>query len=135
MENDKYILAYLLRVGENGQQYQGYFAEVENSLKAEQKFVDGLIAVVHLTDEIDVIYGDESLIQGKLLNRALYDFKGNFITAFLGNIMVVRHKGDCFVSIRYEDKEIIEKCLKPIERIFAGQVFLANEASLLAWEG
>ena len=49
--------------------------------------------------------------------------------------MVVRHKGDCFTSIRYEDKEIIEKCLKPIERIFAGQVFLADADSLLKWEG
>lgn len=135
MENDKYILAYLFRVGENGQQYQGFFAEVENSLKAEQEFVDGLIAVVHLTDEIDIIYDDEALIQGKPINRALYDLQGNFITAFLGNIMVVRHKDDSFTSIRYEDKDIIEKCLKPIECIFAGQVFLADETSLLKWEG
>lgn len=134
MANDKYILAYLLKVSNQGEQYQGYFEEVENSLKAEQKFVDGLIAVIHLTDEIDIIYGDESLIQGKPLNRALYDLQGNFITAFLGNIMVVRHEGDSFVSIRYEDKEIIEKCLKPIERIFAGQVFLVDETSLSKWE-
>ena len=133
--NDNFILAYILRVSDQGVQYHGYFAEIENSLKAEQQLVGGRITTYPLTGEIDIISCDDAVAKCMKLNRALYDLQGNFITAFLGNIMVVRHEGDCFTSIRYEDKEIIKKCLKPIERIFAGQVFLADEVSLLKWRG
>lgn len=91
----------------------------------------GRITTYPLTDEIVIISCGNAVAKCMKLNRALYDLQGNFITAFLGNIMVVRHEED----IRYEDKEIIEKCLKPIERIFAGQVFLADEVSLLKWRG
>ena len=135
MLNDNFILAYILRVSDQGVQYQGYFEQVENTLKAEQQLVGGRITTYPLTDEIVIISCGDAVAKCMKLNRALYDLQGNFITAFLGNIMVVRHEGDCFTSIRYEDKEIIEKCLKPIERIFAGQVFLADETSLLKWRG
>ena len=80
MENDKYILAYLLRVGENGQQYKGYFAELENSLKAEQQLVGGRITTYPLSDEIDIISCDDAVAKYMKLNRALYDLQGNFIT-------------------------------------------------------
>ena len=135
MLNDNFILAYILRVSDQGVQYQGYFAEVENSLKAERQLVGGRITTYPLTAEMDIISCDDAVDKCMKLNRAVYDLQGNFITAFLGNVMVVRHEGDSFTSVRYEDKEIIEKCLKPIERIFAGQVFLADEASLLKWRG
>lgn len=34
MLNDNFILAYILRVSDQGVQYHGYFAEVENSLNS-----------------------------------------------------------------------------------------------------
>ena len=55
VEQDK-IQAYLLRVDRlSGVVYKGYFANVDNSLEAEQAYVNynephGLIAVVIITD-------------------------------------------------------------------------------------
>ena len=46
MGKSKSITAYLLRVDEEGKQYQGYLSEVENSLSAEQKYVGGYIQVI-----------------------------------------------------------------------------------------
>ena len=69
MKQEK-IQAYLLRVNKlSGVVYKGYLAEVDNSLEAEQAYVNydepnGLITVVSITDEIDVICNDE----GKLRN-------------------------------------------------------------------
>ena len=59
MGKSKSITAYLLRVDEEGKQYQGYLSEVENSLSAEQKYVGGYIQVIRLTEEIDAIIADD----------------------------------------------------------------------------
>ena len=67
VEQDK-IQAYLLRVDRlSGVVYKGYLANVDNSLEAEQAHVNsnephGLIEVVSITDEIDVICDDEGKV-------------------------------------------------------------------------
>lgn len=38
--------------------------EIENSLEAEQAFVGGLIDVYSITDDLDVVFNDEGLING-----------------------------------------------------------------------
>ena len=64
MKQEK-IQAYLLRVNKlSGVVYKGYLAEVDNTLEAEQRYVNydephGLITVLSITDEIDVIANDE----------------------------------------------------------------------------
>ena len=64
MKQEK-IQAYLLRVNKlSGVVYKGYLAEVDNTLEAEQRYVNfneanGLIAVVSINNEIDVICNDE----------------------------------------------------------------------------
>lgn len=71
MKQEK-IQAYLLRVNKlSGVVYKGYLAEVDNTLEAEQRYVNydephGLITVLSITDEIDVIANDE----GKLMKTS-----------------------------------------------------------------
>ena len=114
MAKSKVITAYLLRVNEEGQQYQGYMAEVDNSLEAEQKLVGGYIQVIRLTDEIDCIINDDGKLQGYPLNRLWK--AGNEIYDFIvGNIQCVRHDDEGnFISIQPEDIPIIEEALVPI---------------------
>lgn len=135
MEKNKFITAYLLRVDEEGRQYQGYVSEVENSLKAEQEYVGGGIETFTLNDEFVLICARDAVIFGKTLNRALYDERGNFITAFAGNLLVVRYKGDEFDSIMEEDVKLIERMLKPIDHIVCGTVFLKAAEELPEWKG
>lgn len=129
------IKAYLLRADSSGQLYRGYIADVENSLAFEQRYVGDRIDVYSLTNNIDVIGGDEAVVMGRTLNRAVYDERGNFITVLAGNLMVVRHEGDSFASIHEEDVAVIEKMLKPIERIYNGKIFLRDVQELKIWEG
>lgn len=135
MEKNKFITAYLLRVDEEGRQYQGYMSEVENSLKAEQEYVGGGIETFTLNGEFVLICARDAVIFGKTLNRALYDERGNLITAFAGNLLVVRYKGDEFDSILEEDVELIECMLKPIDHIAYGIVFLKSAEELPEWKG
>lgn len=129
------IKAYLMRADSSGQLYQGYIAEVENSLDFEKKYVGDRIDVYPLTEDIAIITGDEAVIMGRILNRAVCDESGKFVTVLAGNLMAVRHLEDSFVSIREEDVPVIEKLLKPVERIFDGKIFLKDPKELKRWEG
>lgn len=130
MAKDKRILAYLLRVDEKtGVPYKGYLSEVENSLEAEQHYVNydrdgGLIQVI-MMDGIDYITNDESKLLGFPYNRAIVGDDGKILDIFSGNIMCVRHnsEGD-FTSILESDIAVIEKRLRPIFTIIRNTVFL-----------
>lgn len=128
------IKAYLMRAGLAGQLYHGYIAEVENSPAFEQRYVGDRIEVYSLTNDISIIGEDEAVIMGRTLNRAVYDESGKFVTVLAGNLMAVRYKDDAFGSICEEDIAVIEKLLKPIERIFDGEIFLKKPQELKLWE-
>ena len=120
MEQDK-IQAYLLRVDRlSGVVYKGYLANVDNSLEAEQAYVNynephGLIAVVSITDEIDVICNDEGKLKNLPINRFLISDDGVVLDMLVGNIMCVRHNSDGeFTSIKEDDIPIIESHLIPL---------------------
>lgn len=125
--------AYFLRASD-GVVYRGYLSEIPNSLKAEQDYVGGGIETFALNDDLVLIGARDAVIFGKTLNRAFYDESGNFITAFAGNLLVVRYKGDEFGSILEEDVELIERLLKPIDHIACGTVFLKAAEELPEWE-
>lgn len=108
------IRAYIIRVDEDGRQYKGYFTEIENTLEAKQKIVGGLIQVVSLTPEIDVIINDEGKLRGMPLNRLWLSGDGKPLDILVGNIIVVRHCDEEFTDILSEDCEIIERLLPPI---------------------
>lgn len=120
MEQDK-IQAYLLRVDRlSGVVYKGYLANVDNSLEAEQAYVNynephGLIAVVSITDEIDVICNDEGKLKNLPINRFLISDDGVVLDMIVGNIMCVRHNSEGeFTSIKEDDIPIIESRLIPL---------------------
>lgn len=126
--------AYLLRAS-NGIVYRGYISEIPNTLKAEKDYVGGGIERFTLNDNLVLIGARDAVIWGRTLNRALYDESGKFITAFAGNLMVVRYNGDEFISIRHEDVELLERLLKPIDHISCGTVFLKEPIELPEWKG
>lgn len=132
---DKFITAYLLRVDEeSGKPYKGYLAQVENSLDAEQRYVNygragGLIQVVSLGD-IDIICNDEGKLLEMPYNRAWIE-DGNVLDVFVGNIMCVRHNSDGeFTSILESDIEVIEKTLYPILKVINNVVLLTPAYNL-----
>lgn len=120
MKQEK-IQAYLLRVNKlSGVVYKGYLAEVDNTLEAEQRYVNydephGLITVLSITDEIDVIANDEGKLNNFPINRFLVSDDGGVLDMLVGNIMCVRHNSDGeFTSIREEDIPVIESHLIPL---------------------
>lgn len=132
---DKFITAYLLRVdGGSGQSYKGYLAQVENSLDAEQRYVNygragGLIQVVSLGD-IDIICNDEGKLLNMPANRAWVE-DGKIVDIFVGNIMCVRHNSEGeFTSILESDIEVIEKTLYPILKVINNVVLLTPAYNL-----
>lgn len=130
MAKDDFILAYLLRVDEkSGMPYKGYLSRVENSLEAEQRYVNfgragGLIDVLGV-DDIDLIFHDEGKLLDFPYNRAVLSEDGIVYDVIVGNIMCVRHNaaGE-FISIRESDIETIEKQLKPVLTVVGRNVFL-----------
>lgn len=119
---EKTINAYMLRVGEVP--YKGYIGAIENSLESKQKYVDGLIQVVSLDSNIDIICNDEGKLQGLNPNRAFMD-GDNILDVFVGNILACRHDSEGnFTSIKEEDIPTIEKYLKPIGGVIGDFVYL-----------
>lgn len=120
MKQEK-IQAYLLRVNKlSGVVYKGYLAEVDNTLDAEQRYVNydephGLITVLSITDEIDVIANDEGKLKNLPINRFLISDDGVVLDMLVGNIMCVRHNSEGeFTSIKEDDIPIIESHLIPL---------------------
>lgn len=120
MKQEK-IQAYLLRVNKlSGIVYKGYLAEVDNSLEAEQAYVNynephGLITVLSITDAIDIIANDEGKLKNYPINRIVVDVDGRPWDLLVGNLMCVRHNDEGeFTSIHPEDIPVIEKHLIPL---------------------
>lgn len=109
------IDAYFLRCDQE-RQYRGYVGQIENTLKAKQSYVGGLIQVVSLTPEIIVICNDEGKIQQLPPNRAWVESSG-VVDFFAGNILCVRHSGDEFASILPKDIAEIERRLIPLKSV------------------
>ena len=120
MKQEK-IQAYLLRVNKlSGVVYKGYLAEVDNTLEAEQRYVNydephGMITVLSITDEIDVIANDEGKLMNYPINRFVVDDMGGVYDMLVGNLMCVRHNSEGeFTSIKEDDIPIIESHLIPL---------------------
>lgn len=115
------IKAYLMRTDEKSKiVYKGYLAEVDNTLEAEQRYVNfneanGLIQVVSINDDIDIIVNGEGKLNNFPINRFLVSDDGIVLDMLVGNIMCVRHNSDGeFTSIREEDIPVIESHLIPL---------------------
>ena len=118
------IDAYFLRSCQDGP-YRGYIGSIENTLKAHQAYVGGMIQAVHITPEIIVICNDEGKLRQLPLNRALLGDSSQVIDYFVGNILCVRHNIDEFANIEPEDIEVIERLLIPLKSVFKERDHLA----------
>lgn len=134
------ITAYFMRVNEEeGVPYKGYLGSIENILSAKQRYVSfdedgGIIQVVHLSNDIDVICHDEGKILGFPVSRAWLNEDGEVIDVFAGNILAVRHDGDEFASILEADIPYIEKYLRPV-LLIGGIVLQIPDEELPVYKG
>lgn len=127
---EKLIRAYMMRIGRDSSPCQGYIGEIENTLEAKQKYVGGLIQVVSLNSNVDIICNDEGKLQGLVPNRAFTDDE-DILDIFVGNIFACRHDNEGnFTSIKDEDIPVIEAILKPIGGIIGSFVYLSSTDDL-----
>ena len=103
------------------------FIEIENSLEAKQKFVDGYIEVISIGNGIDLVCDEEGKINHLQPNVAWIE-DGKVIDIICGNCLLCRYngKGD-FVSIKNEDVEYIKSKLFPIAAIMDKKIYLARK--------
>lgn len=134
-EKGRCVLVYLLRIDKERRQYRGYLENVRDLAAAKQRLVADDTEEISLTEEIKIICGEDAVVLGKPLNRAWYDDNGKMVTVFAGTLMFVRREGRQLVNMRKKDVELIERSMKPIERIACGRVFTKPEDSLPEWEG
>lgn len=106
--------------------------EIENTLEAEQAFVEGLIDVYALTDNLDIVLNDEGLING-LEPKAVVLGEGTDEAKKQRKIKEIIH-GDCFVcrhddegnflSIEEGDVETIRHFVKVIISVHADAIVI-----------
>ena len=114
---------YILRADSAGNVYRGYECDAQDysdmiKITDIQKFA--------LTKNIDILYEEDAVITGKTLNRAVCGEDGKVQKIFAGNIAAVKHEKDIIKDINKEDIEFVEKSLRPIERMFGGEVFFKS---------
>lgn len=127
---EKRIKIFAMRC-EEGKVYKGRIEEIENSLEAKQKFVDGHIQVVGLTDEIDLVLNDEGKLDSLPLNRVWLGKDGNIFDILVGNVLACRFdsEGD-FTSILESDIPVILERLPAVMAVLGKNVFVKNEEDL-----
>ena len=157
MSKENYIIAYVMRVDESGQQYQGYLSEIRIVQTWEREKNCAAIGKPEKVTMVDVetdLYGKKgeefmeltefsndmvfmckpnAVIMGLPLNRAVYDENGKFMTILAGDVFVVRKKETQFMSICQKDITLLNECLKPIVRIFGGKIDTKPVADLQEW--
>ena len=127
---EKRIKIFAMRC-EEGKVYKGRIEEMENSLEAKQRFVDGHIQVVGLTDEIDLVLNDEGKLDSLPLNRVWLGKDGNIFDILVGNVLACRFdsEGD-FTSILESDIPVILERLPAVMDVLGKNVFVKNEEDL-----
>lgn len=122
------VRAYIMRADESGIVYKGYQSVIGSGV------LEGCY-IYPLGNGVGIACGEDAVIQGRTLNRAVYDGSGRLKTVLAGNLAAVRYDGECFGSIQKEDIKMVEKLMKPIERIAYGRVCLKAACTLQEWEG
>ena len=79
--------------------------EIEHNLSTLQKYVGGLIDIVELENDVDIIINDEGKLLGLSPNLVLYEFRDIIV----GDFLVVGQKNGETISL---SEEKIEKYMK-----------------------
>lgn len=129
----KRIKVAMMRV-QDGQPCQCYIEEIENDLKAYQKYVGGTIQYVPLTDEIDIICNEEGKLLRLPFNRAWF-YDGSLADIFCGDILACRHDDSGnFTDIKDEDIPVITKDVRPYLCTMLGN-FIVPEHTIPEYKG
>ena len=97
--------------------------ELGCDLESEQSYVGGLIDVVRVTPELDLVVNDEGLLLGMEPSVAWVE-DGKVLGVYVGNCFVCRHRDGEFISIEEKDIETIKQLLKPIYGIIGNSILL-----------
>lgn len=96
-----------------------YIKNIKNELEDLQQAVGGDIEVTYpFEDEVGIILNGNGKLEGKQLNRALYDSKGQLYDAIAGTFLVVGLTEDDFASLTPEQIEKFSEKYKAPE-VFA----------------
>ena len=79
--------------------------EIENNLSTLQKYVGGLIDIVEIEEDVDIIINDEGKLLGLSPNLVLYEFRDIIV----GDFLVVGQENGETISL---SEEKIEKYMK-----------------------
>ena len=79
--------------------------EIENNLSTLQKYVGGLIDIVEIEEDVDIIINDEGKLLSLSPNLVLYEFRDIIV----GDFLVVGQKNGETISL---SEEKIEKYMK-----------------------
>lgn len=110
------VTAYIMRVSDDGVNYQGYLADIENTLEEFQSLVDGNIEVIRISDDVLAVLNECGKFNGLKPSR-LWKVNDN-LDIIHGNIVCVRSDNDGnFVSIQNEDIAVINECFVAIKGI------------------
>lgn len=105
---EKIITAVMLKPDK-----KAYVTKVENELSIFQKMVGGLIDVVSLDEDIDIIVNDEGLL--KQMKPNIMHPQAEDSQFLVGNCVFVSHNADGeFTSLT---REQISRCLEKIEML------------------
>lgn len=127
MSKKKKIKVAMMRVQEGGQPKRLYLSEIENDLKSFQDYVGGLIQVVGLTDDIEIICNDEGKLMNLPLNRA-WLIDGELVDVLVGDILACRFDDEGnFDDIKEEDIEEINKYLHPYVCTIVGNFIVPDD--------
>lgn len=95
--------------------------EIENKLESLQEFVRGLIEVVSITEEIDLVCNEEGKINGMSMTAAVLNKNGILVEIIAGPCFICRHDNEGnFTSIEDMDMDIIHSTVKRIKRLGTG---------------
>ena len=106
--------------------------EIEDSLRAEQAFVGGLIDVYSITNALDLVCNDEGLINGLEPKVVVLDKdtdgakKQRKIKEIIhGDCFICRHDEEGnFLSIREEDVSTIRHFVKAVVLVYDGVIII-----------
>lgn len=135
MMKSETIKIFAMRCDEN-KVYKGRLEEIDNTLEAKQKFVDGYIEVIRITDDIDIVLNDEGKLDGLPLNRVWKSADESVLDIIVGNVLACRHDEEGnFTSILESDIPVILKHLPAIMMLLGSTVFTRSEDELPEYEG
>ena len=134
MMKSETIKIFAMRCDEN-MVYKGRIEEIENTLEAKQKFVEGYIQCIRLTNEIDIVLNDEGKLDGLPLNRVWKSADESVLDIIVGNVLACRHDEEGnFTSILESDIPVILKHLPAIMMLLGSTVFTRSEDELPEYE-